>query len=309
MKRFRIGLVGFGKIARERHAPSIADNPAFELACVADPSGAAEGGVPAYRDHGTLLAEGQVDAVAICTPPSARFAVARDALQAGKHVLLEKPPTATVGELDDLVRLATARNLVLFAAWHSQHNQAVDRAREVLSGRVVTRLRIDWQEDAERYHPGQTWIWEPGGFGVFDAGVNGLSILTRLFGSRLFVRDAALTFMPGRHAPIAAELVFSMDDGAADLRGAFDWRSGRPERREIRMETGAGGSVELTASGGRLAVDGQEVMSGPRSEYPLLYARFAELLRSGRSEVDGAPLRLVADAFLVGRRLEAGPLA
>lgn len=309
MPRYRIGLVGFGKIARERHAPAIAGNPDFELACVADPHGAAEEcGVPGYGSHQALLARGQVDVVAVCTPPAARFAVAWDALQAGKHVLLEKPPTATVGELEALVRLAAARGLVLFAAWHSQHNPAVDRAREVLSGRVVTRLRIDWQEDAERYHPGQTWIWEPGGYGVFDAGVNGLSILSRLFGDRLFVRGADLTFMPGRQAPIAAELEFAMQDGA-DLRGSFDWRGGRPERREIRVETAAGGAVALTASGGRLVVDGQEVMSGPRAEYPLLYAHFAELLRTGRSEVDCVPLRLVADAFLVGRRLESEPPA
>jgi D-galactose 1-dehydrogenase len=65
---------------------------------------------------------------------------------------------------------------------------------------VLTGLHIDWKEDAEKYHPGQTWIWDIGGFGVFDAGVNGLSILSRLFGAALFVRGADLMFAPWKRA-------------------------------------------------------------------------------------------------------------
>ena len=304
MTTHRVGLIGFGKIARERHAPAIAGDPRFELSCVADINGAALAGVPKYRDHEALLTGAAVDVVAICTPPAARFAIACDALKAGKHVLLEKPPTATVGELDFLQRLAVANGRVLFAAWHSQHNPAVDRAREILASRVLTGLHIDWKEDAEKYHPGQTWIWDTGGFGVFDAGVNGLSILSRLFGAALFVRGADLMFAPGKRAPIAADLVLSMGSGGGELLGAFDWRSGQIEQREIRIDTAEGGSVELHAGGGRLVVDGTEVMSAPRSEYPLMYARFAELLQAGHSEVDGGPLRMVADAFLVGRRVD-----
>ena len=300
----RIGLIGFGKIARERHAPAISSDPRFVLACVADANGATVAGVPSFRDHRALLAQTAVDAVAICTPPAVRFAIACDALAAGKHVLLEKPPTATVGELECLQRLAAANGRVLFTAWHSQHNQAVDRARAILADRVVTRLRVDWKEDAEKYHPGQSWIWDTGGFGVFDAGVNGLSILTRLFGAALFVRSADLVFAAGHQSPIAAELVFSMGSQGGDMRGVFDWRSGRVEQREIRIDTDEGGRLELTGSGGRLVVDGTVVFAGERSEYPLIYARFAELLQAGDSEVDGGPLRMVADAFLVGRRVE-----
>ena len=304
MTPHRIGLIGFGKIARDRHAPSIAGNPQFRLTCVADPNGAAVAGIPSYRDHGSLLAGGAVDVVAICTPPSARFAIACDALAAGKHVLLEKPPAATVGELEYLQRLAAAQDRTLFAAWHSQHNPAVEKAREVLAGRTVTGLRIDWKEDVEKYHPGQTWIWEFGGYGVFDAGVNGLSVLSRLFGDALFVRSADLVFTAGRHAPIAASLVFSLGRNPGELRGEFDWRSGRTEQREIRVDTAGGGCVHLTASGDRLVVDGVEVTSGSRSEYPAIYARLGELLQAGRSEVDSGPLRMVADAFLTGRRVE-----
>ncbi len=55
-----------------------------------------------------MLALADLDAVAICTPPQVRHAIARDAIEAGKHVLLEKPPTATLSELEDLRRAGRA---------------------------------------------------------------------------------------------------------------------------------------------------------------------------------------------------------
>jgi hypothetical protein len=42
-------------------------------------------------------------------------------------------------------------------------------------------VEIVWHEDVRKWHPGQQWIWEPGGFGVFDPGINALSIATRIF--------------------------------------------------------------------------------------------------------------------------------
>src|SRR5687768_16204840 len=103
----RIGIVGFGKIAQDQHLPVIAASPAFELAGVVSPRTPAPGGVPGFSDVGAMLAAlPDLDAVAICTPPLPRHAIARDCLRAGKHVLLEKPPTATLSELADLERLA-----------------------------------------------------------------------------------------------------------------------------------------------------------------------------------------------------------
>ena len=51
-----------------------------------------------------------------------------------------------------------------------------------------------------------------------------------------------------------------------------------------------------------MRVDGVEISRAPEREYPLIYRRFAGLLRDGRSEVDVQPLRIIADAFLIGTR-------
>src|SRR5687768_18284795 len=101
------------------------------------------------------LMAGEIDAVALCTPPTARVDIARDCLAAGLHVLLEKPPAATLGEVDEIERLAADAARTLFASWHSQHAAGVAAAREALTGEPIRSLDIRWHEDVRKWHPGQ----------------------------------------------------------------------------------------------------------------------------------------------------------
>ncbi|HET9510365.1 MAG TPA: Gfo/Idh/MocA family oxidoreductase, partial [Sphingomonas sp.] len=102
----KIAIVGFGKIARDQHVPAIAGNDVFDLAATASRHAHAEG-LPAYPDIEALLAaEPDVAAIALCQPPQVRHAAARAAIAGGRHVFLEKPPGATLGEVVDLVRAA-----------------------------------------------------------------------------------------------------------------------------------------------------------------------------------------------------------
>ena len=73
---------------------------------------------------------------------------------------------------------------------------------------------MPWKEDVRVWHPGQRWIWEPGGFGVFDPGINALSIVARIFPGALFVREAELSYPRNKQTPIAAELRMA-ESGAA----------------------------------------------------------------------------------------------
>ena len=72
---------------------------------------------------------------------------------------------------------------------------------------------------------------------------------------------------------------------------------------DIEIGTRDGSTVALRRAGSRLEVNGEAVVDEPSAEYAGIYARFAELLRTGHSEVDAAPLRLTADAFLLARRI------
>jgi D-galactose 1-dehydrogenase len=301
MARHRIGVIGLGKIAQDQHLPVIAASPDFSLAAVSSQRGLTAPGALSFTDHAALLHDTpELDAVAICTPPQARHAIARDALAAGKHVMLEKPPTATLSELSDLAAEASARGLVLMTTWHSQYNAAVDRARALLAGETVTRLFVNWKEDVRKWHPGQAWIWQPGGFGVFDPGINALSIVTKIMPRPVFVAEAELLVPANADSPIAATLRFS---GPGDLRAEFDWRQSGGEVWEITVETASGRTLLLSSGGARLAVDGAEIVAETPREYQGIYRHFAELLAARRSHVDAKPFELVADAFLLGRRV------
>ena len=303
----RIAIIGYGKIARDQHAPSIAADPRFELAAVVSPRAPAEAGVPVFQSHEALLSAmaGEIDAVSICTPPTVRLEIAKAAFAAGLDVLLEKPPAATLGEIDEIDRLGREAGRTLFAAWHSQHAAAVGAAGAALAGKTVSALHIQWHEDVRKWHPGQEWIWAPGGFGIFDPGINALSIATRILSSRLFVREALLAFPENKQTPIAARIAFEGETGrfGADL----DWRYTEGERWTIRVETADGTVVELLDGGARMILNGEAQAVPDRGEYPSLYDRFAGLVEARESDVDREPLRIVADSFLVGRRETVEP--
>ncbi|HEX8365275.1 MAG TPA: Gfo/Idh/MocA family oxidoreductase [Allosphingosinicella sp.] len=310
MKPFRIAIVGYGKIAEDEHVPSIANNPRFELAAIVGSRAPQGGGVPGFRRHREMLeAVRDLDAVAICTPPSVRYDIARDCIERGLHCLLEKPPATTLSEIEDLRLQAEGRQATLFATWHSQYNPAVERAAELLAGKRIARMRIDWRESVRKWHPGQQWIWEVGGFGVFDPGINALSIASRIFPGPLFVREAELSVPENRAMPIAASIGFSSPVADGEVSAGFDWREEKDEIWTIEVETADGLRLRLSGGGARLDVEGGESAEAVRDEYPRIYGKFASLLDERSSLVDVAPLRLTADAFLVGRRVSVEPFS
>jgi D-galactose 1-dehydrogenase len=71
------------------------------------------------------------------------------------------------------------------------------------------------------------------------------------------------------------------------------------------VETADGEELVLSKGGTVLAANGKTVTAEPMAEYEAIYARFAELLKSGKSEIDGAALQLVGDCFMLGRRVAA----
>ena len=303
MAPIRIGIVGLGKIARDQHLPAIAANPAFRLVAAADPE-ARESGIASFAALADMLAEADLDAVAICTPPMARYEAGRLALAHGKHVLLEKPPCASITQLEHLTRTAAAIGRTLYATWHSQHAPAVADAQRLLRERTLRRARINWLEDVRRWHPGQRWLREPGGFGVFDAGINALSILTRLLPDPLFPRSARLLVPENWAVPIAAELELE-SSGGAQISATMDFRHPGPPRWEIDLLT-EGGSVQLADGGATLTLDNGAAprpQASLESEYAAIYRRFAELIAHGACEVDPRPLQCVADVFLVARHV------
>lgn len=300
----RLGLVGIGKIARDQHVPALAANPRFELVATASRH-AGLPDLPGYRDIAELLAaDHPLDAVSICTPPLGRHVIARAAIAAGKHVMLEKPPGATTAEVAVLADCAARAGVTLFTSWHSREAATVDAARDWLAARRIEAVRIAWREDIRKWHPGQDWIMAAGGFGVFDPAINALSIATRVLPEALLVDSAELDVPENREAPIAARV--AMHHGDAPVTVTLDFLQTGPQTWDIEVDTDRG-TLRMTMGGKTLAIPGDPVIDGVDEEYPRLYRRFAELIEAGESDVDWRPLQLVADAFLIGRWRQVAP--
>lgn len=301
MKPIRIAILGYGKIAEDQHVPAIAANPRFDLAATSSRSG--KGPQPAFTDWRELIrAVPDLEAVAITTPPGPRYEIARECLLAGLHCLLEKPPTAGLAEVADLDCLAQAQQRTLFATWHAQHHATVDAAARALAGKRIASMAITWHEDVHKWHPGQKWVWEPGGFGVFDPGINAFSIATRIFPGPLFVRRATLNVPENAQTPIAADVAFSSPEADGPLTASLDWRRTDGEEWTIAIEAADGTQLRLEQGGAKLVLNGVERADEGAGEYPDIYRSFAELIDERRSLVDVAPLRLVADCLLAGER-------
>ena len=307
MKPIRIAILGFGTIAADQHVPAIEGNDRLDL--VASSSRSGHGVGQTFTDWRELIrsVEG-LEAVAITTPPGPRYEMARECILAGLHCLLEKPPTAGLAQINDLACLAEAQQVTLFTTWHAQHHSTVGAAAQALAGKRIRSMEILWHEDVHKWHPGQQWIWEAGGFGVFDPGINAFSIATKIFPGGLFVESAELSIPENAQSPIAADIAFSSPEAGGPLTASLDWRRSEGEEWTISVTTAQGTTVRLENGGSRLLIDGEAQEDTGIGEYPDIYRQFVQLIDERRGLVDVAPFRLVADCLLVGSRRTVEPV-
>ena len=296
----QIAIVGYGKIAKDAHVPAIAATEGVRLCAVVSSRDVGPPGIPQFKSLAELQASGiPCQAVSLCTRPVDRTAFALEALDRGWHVMLEKPPAETLAHAERIVARAREKNRAVMATWHARENEAVDRAAELLKSRTVQRIDIVWHEDVNKWHPGQEWVWQPGGFGVFDPGINALSILTRIFPRPLTVTAASFTRPDAKPMPITAQVTME-GPGNLPVTADLDWRPTPTEDWTITIQTDQG-EVKLLNGGATLHLDGQADFQATHAEYERLYSRFAPLCRAGGSEADLTPMALVEQAFAAAR--------
>ena len=299
----KIGIVGVGKIVRDQHLPALAQEPGLSTSIAAASRHGKVDGIPNFPTIEAMLdAVPELDAVSLCMPPQFRYDAARTALEAGKHVFLEKPPGATVSEVEDLKALADAKGVSLFASWHSRYAPAVEAARAFLASTTI-KSAADHLEG--RRAPLAS---EPGlDLGSPAASASSIPASTRCRSSptscraHVHHRGRRSNFPENRDAPIArrspsatpTDLPVTCRPRLAPDRPAELGHPGRDRRRARWCCPAAARSS---------SIDGELVHDEPEAEYPMLYRRFAEIVRAGMSDVDLAPLQHVADAFMLGKR-------
>jgi D-galactose 1-dehydrogenase len=204
-QKIRLALVGFGHISQfQLRALELVN--LFELCAVCDLDPAKQAtspaGTPFFTSQAAMLDSVEVDAVLVSTPNHTHYQVARQALVAGRHVLLEKPATATLAELDELRQLARANNLLLTVAFHSSFGKEVlwflEQHGAGLSAQLgpLTSFRSTFYDP---YLSGGTLLPRATSLGGswVDSGINALSVLARFIAAETFVlEDSAFTRLP-----------------------------------------------------------------------------------------------------------------
>ncbi|MEL6725964.1 MAG: Gfo/Idh/MocA family oxidoreductase [Pseudomonadota bacterium] len=305
---YKVALVGYGKIARDQHIPCIKESPDFELSCLISKS-AKVADVPIY---GSLVdafeSQESLDAVILCTPPTARLKLTQTAIQNGCAVMLEKPPAVNIAEAKKIVELAEEAQAVVFATWHSRFAAMVDRAVQVMQSNRAAKIKIVWHESVHKWHPGQSWLWEKGAFGVFDMGINALSILTAILPTKYTVTRADFEVPRNLHAPVAAkiELLAAPD---IPVQIDLDFLAGELEKWEIAIEFAGGGGIKLFEGGAGLIDESGEAQVDQNKEYQKLYERFSNMIGNGSWDIDTQPLEIVEDAFQIANRTQVAALA
>ncbi len=191
-QRLRVGIVGCGGIARS-HARAYRDNERAELVggfdIVADrtTSFAAEQGGTAYSTLGELLDQAP-DLVSVATPPGSHTAVTKAVLEAGCSVLLEKPPTTNLADMDVLANAEAASAGSLYVVFQHRHGSGARRAHQLLTSGALGTPQVAvcetlWYRPNSYFLPDWRGNWEgEGGGPTLGHGIHQIDLLLHLMG-------------------------------------------------------------------------------------------------------------------------------
>lgn len=185
----KVGLVGFGKVAETFHAPLVSVEPQLHLSYVVERHGARSQELyPQVESLQSLeaLLEKDVDLVVVLTPNETHYPLARQALLAEKHVLLDKPMTLTSGEADALIALADERNKILSVFHNRRWDSDFLTLKKLLEDKTLGRL-VAVESRFDRFRPQLKGGWREenqAGAGVlYDLGSHLIDQSLQLFGT------------------------------------------------------------------------------------------------------------------------------
>ena len=193
-----VGVVGLGRIGQDVHIPAVQETEGLELRAVADVTAALRQKLalslvcPIHSNLNGLLSQNDIDLIIVATPSSLHHPHVMAALDAGKHVMVEKPMALSLIQAEEMAREARQRGLVLTVHHNRRYDGDFLRLRSLLSeGRVGNLVSIEvrlqnqnWPEDypAQEYRPLWRLEREFGGGNLFDWAPHFIDQLLQLFG-------------------------------------------------------------------------------------------------------------------------------
>jgi predicted dehydrogenase len=224
-------IIGCGRIA-PRHAQSVQQIADAHLTAVADikPSRAQhfaqEYGSAAYTDYHALLDRADVDVVSVCVPSGLHAQVAIDALQAGKHVLVEKPIAITLEDADRMIAAAETTGRKLGVVLQNRYNHPLQALRSAIDAGKLGRLHLGsacvrWYRPQSYYEDGWHGTWAMDGGALMNQSIHHIDALQWLMGPVQSVYAYAATRAHAMEAEDVGVAVVRFVDGAlATIEGS-----------------------------------------------------------------------------------------
>ncbi|TCV93999.1 putative dehydrogenase [Luteibacter rhizovicinus] len=303
----RWGIIGCGNVTEVKSGPAFAKIPNSSLVAVMRRDGALardyaeRHGVPRwYDDAAALIADPQVDAVYIATPPSSHRQYALMCIEAGKPVYIEKPMALDHAECEDIVRAGHAAGVPVFVAYYRRMLPRFRKIAELLAAgaigqpRIVNTMLHHPLDDRYRDPANLPWTVLPeiSGGGIFvDIGCHTLDILDFLLGPIVSASGVASNQLRAYPAEDSVAMSFAFESG---VLGTGLWNFGadrREDRTEIIGDAGRiafatfGESPILLDVGGK--VEAFDIANPRHIQQPLIETIVAELTGQGRSPSTG----------------------
>lgn len=250
---YRAAIIGCGAI-HALHANALRNNPHAQLAAVVDiipyraEDTAEVHNCDYYVDYRDVLKDPSIDVVHLCTPHHLHYPMAMDALDAGKHVLTEKPIAIRVSEADAMIQKATAAGLRLGVTFQNRYNPNARRAKELLEQGALGEVRgvkglVIWHRN-ESYYNSEDWrgSWDlEGGGVVINQAIHTVDLMQWLGGPITAVSGQIATHNLGDHIDVEdmASGVFRYANGASGIFFATnDYSTNAPVEVEIHGTKG-----------------------------------------------------------------------
>jgi predicted dehydrogenase len=287
----RLGIIGCGRVAQERHLPPLLHLPGIRVVATADtdPARSARladrlGAALKLTDYKDLLARAEVDAVAILTPTSSHVEIGIAALDAGKHVLVEKPLALSLAESDRFIARAAGSPCKVVLGFNLRWHRLVRRALDFLSTGALGRIKAIRSvythdrsgEDAPDWHR----HLKLGGGVAFNEAVHHFDLWRLLTGQA--IEQVFCFSTPSVHYEDETNVVAGRLSGGILATGVFS------------LKTGPNSEVEIYGENGRLCLslyrfDGFDFF--PASKYPGdLGDRLEKIVDVARSLPEAVPI-------------------
>lgn len=217
MRRVGVGLIGYGLAGAVMHAPLITSNARLRLrAVVSSRAEQLQRELPQVRVTATaeLLRDPEIELVVIATPNGTHFDLARSALNAGKHVVVDKPFTTSVSEADALIALAAERERALSVFHNRRWDGDFLTVRQLFAERRLGTIFL-CESRFERFRPSIRLGWreqaQQGSGVLFDLGSHLLDQAMQLFGVPRAITADVLAQRPGARTDDYFHLVLEYD--------------------------------------------------------------------------------------------------